>query len=77
MDKNFLERRKNEQDNRDMLIRIDANLTALLNSFASHIADDKEIFKEQNRKLEFLQSGYWMTIGAIVVVELVFKFFIR
>ena len=72
-----METNKPEMNDRDMLIRIDANLSNLLETFKQHILDDKVSFNQQDTRIKNLEKAYWIGIGIIVVLNIFFKVIIK
>ena len=75
------ERRNGKSLDHDLLTKIDANLTNFLKNFDNHVIDDDVRFKafnvllvENNKKWEFLNNRYWMVVGALVLIEVISKF---
>ena len=62
------------QEERDLLIRIDANLKNLVDNFTLHTATDLANFKKQGSDIEWLKKTVWMGLGAITIVNIMLKF---
>lgn len=70
------ERREAEnmsQEERDLLIRIDANLTHLTSEMKAHIIADSNAFEKINSKIGWLQKIVFMGLGALAILKLIYK----
>ena len=69
------ERRKGDmiQEERDLLIRIDTNLTNMTHTMDAHILTDASSFKEINNKIGWLQKIVFMGLGALALMKLFLK----
>jgi len=73
LDYEGIERRKDvnmSQEERDLLIRIDTNLSNLITNFNTHIQVDSLSFKEVNSKIGWLQKIAFMGLGALGLMKL-------
>ena len=62
------------QDERDMLIRIDQNLINLNNIYLKHVRDDEEKFGKLFKNDELQNRVIWGVGGALVVLNILLKF---
>ena len=62
------------QDERDMLIRIDQNLINLNNIYLKHVRDDEEKFDKLFKNDELQNRVIWGVGGALVVLNILLKF---
>lgn len=63
------DRRKLSSEDHDMLTRVDANLTNLVNTFMNHIASDEKKFSDIHQRLKILERAYYIAVGVIIVVQ--------
>lgn len=56
----------------DLLIRMDTNMENLTRKVEQHITEVKQQFADQNIRIALLERGYWIGIGILTVVNLVF-----
>ncbi len=69
-----VERRKMSGDERDLLIRIDTNLTNHIAVMATHVIDDNIKFNEVKKDLAFNNKILYGALGIIAFIELLSKF---
>ena len=71
------ERRKNQmnmnQEDRDLLIRMDTNLTNLTLLMNNHIMDDRSVFKKQNDDIDWLKKITYMGMGMLIILNIALK----
>lgn len=63
-----------DQDERDLLIRVDENIQHLVSTFKDHLQSDKEQFKDHNDSIKFLQKMVFLGIGGLTVITFILKF---
>lgn len=68
------ERRKMNQEERDILIRLDQNVTNLVKTLEIHIKSDFDCFKEQGGRIKVLERVIWMGFGVIGFISIILKF---
>lgn len=68
------ERRKMSSEDHDVMIEIRNDVKHLVSGFNSHLADDKESFRQLTEGQEFLKKVVWSCMGAGTLVALVLKF---
>lgn len=61
------------QEERDLLIRIDANLTNMTTTMNAHILADVNAFNEINSKIGWLQKIVFMGLGALALLKIFYK----
>ena len=76
------DRRNGKSEDHDLLIKIDTNLSNFMKSFDNHTIEDdmkfkitNENLKDANKKIEFLNNRYWMVVGALLLIEVIARFF--
>jgi hypothetical protein len=62
------------QDDRDILIRLDQNVKNFIQSMDQHMLDDKASFKKQGDDIEWLKKVTYMGLGGIAVVQVIIQF---
>jgi len=62
------------QEERDLLIRIDANLKNLVDNFTLHTATDLANFKKQGTDIDWLKKVTYMGMGGLIIINLILKF---
>ncbi len=66
-----------KEDDHDILIRIDENLKNLIDNFNAHTKDDDLKFKDIGDRVGFLEDRYWVSVGAIIVIQIVIGWVIK
>ena len=69
------ERRKSlmNQDERDLLIRIDQNVDNLINRFENHTETDVKTFGEHSDRLKILERAIWLGMGGLALLQFIIK----
>lgn len=65
---------KRDHANHDLLIEIHTDLKNFMKRFDEHIIEDTQTFEKMDKRLSILEKFYWMILGIIVIMELIFKF---
>lgn len=71
------ERRKVTDNDHDILIRIDANLTNHINLVSRHVQEDEDRFSKVEKDLQFHNKIVYGALGVIVFLQIVSKFLIK
>ena len=75
------ERRKQQDMDHDLLIKIDANLEHFLKEFKEHVSCNKENFGEHHKRLSSIEKSWWKVCGAlsavIVLLDVMAKFVLK
>lgn len=74
----------NQFDDHDVIIRIDQNLTNLIQNFGTHqanfkehVVDDTRNFMSHDVRIKSLEKTVWMVGGIVLAVNFAIKFFIK
>ena len=62
------------QEERDLLIRVDQNVRNLLDTFASHEKKDIDYQSETNRRLSSIERIMFLGIGGLAVIQFLLTF---
>ena len=62
------------EEERDILIRLDQNVANLINTVDSHVESDKQAFRELTEKDKIHDRLLWMAIGIIAFINFALKF---
>ena len=62
------------QDDRDILIRLDQNVKNFISKMDVHIKTDEDCFKEQGKDIAYLKKITYMGMGALIIVNVFLKF---
>ncbi len=74
------ERRVNtnmNQDDRDLIIRMDQNLINLIRWTENHANEDSDMFTEIKKDNEFSKKVLYMGIGGLFVLQVALKLFFK
>lgn len=73
------ERRKNKMNEteRDLLIRVDQNITNLVVSFREHAELDQRRFDTQDREIALIKKSIFIATGGVFVFVFLIKMFVR
>lgn len=71
------ERRKNNDEDHDLLININNKLHNLVEIFGGHAHEDKVIFKDHEDRIRFLEKGFFMGMGMLALLQIALKFFFK
>lgn len=62
------------QDDRDILIRLDENVKNFISAMDNHIDDDKVSFAKQGSDIDWLKKVTYMGLGGLAVLQLIISF---
>ena len=62
------------QEERDILIRLDQNVTNLIQTVKDHVDTDKASFKEQGGRIKVIERIMYMGLGMLTLIQFIFKF---
>lgn len=68
------ERRKMNQDDHDLLTRIDSNLIHVKEWCQKHDTEDNARFSKVDREIEFGKKVFWGGIGILAAIQFLFQF---
>lgn len=67
-------KRNDDKQDHDLLIRIDQNLENLIKIFHEHVLKDEDSFKKLEERANRLEKALWIAIGIILAVNFIIKF---
>lgn len=63
------------QDERDLLIKIDVNLSNLIENVRVHVVADAKAFEKAETKIGLLQKIVFMGLGAFGLLQIILRFY--
>jgi len=67
------DRRKNGQEDHDLLIEINTNVKNFMQAFEAHLIQDARDFEKQNLRIGYLEKVFYCCTGIIIAVEFLIK----
>ena len=69
------ERRNGNSRDHDLLIEISVDVKNFIKRLEEHEIEDKREFAEHTKQLRDLSRGYWIAVGAVLIIEFASRFF--
>jgi hypothetical protein len=70
------ERRKNSEEDHDLLLNINSKQNNFVDIFETFIKDYKDGHKDHELRLRFLEHAIWLGMGGLAILQILLRFYI-